>query len=1000
MGEKLIIGPINKGLKTDREPFVIDNDSFPQMINAYQWRGQVKRKRGTEQLNRLQKQVAIALVLNLNTGQDAILPNLPVVPGSINIVGSGDGTTFKDTNADGILIATGGTGVNGTVNYLTGDIHIPAGDGQTMNGIFSFFPNLPVMGLEDLNLNATQFPGTIAFDTSFSYNVPTTSPYTPYDITYYKNPGADAVNLPGYTPKATQTHFSWNGESYQQFWTTNYQGAFWATNGIQVPFRTTNIGMQYNAISGFTIVTNGNGTTVPAVANITIVGHGLVPGDFLFINEVNGISGINDQTGYVITVTDENTVVVEFPKATLGGAYTNGGIAQYLTNVSDAAVDTIRWYDGDPTNGTGLPSASTLGWVNFSPPLSFLNYSIAELPPRIYYLVGARMIVPFKDRLLFIGVVVQNSDAGSQIYLPDTVVYSQNGTPYYTASWTDPSTNYGINPTIPYNQILVPQNQTATPFSYFADNTGFGGFVSAGTSQPITTEGPNEDALILGFSGSQVRFIYTGNDIIPFQFYLINSELGSASTFSTVIMDQGVLTRGTRGFVMTNQTSAQRFDTEILPQAFQISQLNNGNERFCSQRDFIDEWIYFTYLTNQQDTNPNNVKTYIFPNQTLQYNYRDQSWGVFNETYTTYGQFRKQTGDTWLTIKQAWQDWNEPWDDGETTLFQPVVIAGNQQGFIMIRNQGTGEDYSLFIQSIAGSVITSPDHGLNNGDYIVINNALGNIGAQINGKIFQIFGATENTFVLNPGLNPGTYTGAGLIKRLYVPFIQSKQFPTAWELGRKTRIGVQQYLFEKTSFGKVQLLLYISQNGTNAFNNNSFVPQDETIYSTTLFTCPESTNLGLTPANTNLNLPTASLQKQIWHRINTSLIGDTVQFGITLSDAQMRQFMPTTITYPITTITQAYPAVLTSNNSLEAGQMIQISGVLGMTQINNLPTLNNAVYQVISATTTTVTLNVDTTTFSAYTSGGIITIMDMPNQETEIIFHAATLDLSPSSLLV
>ena len=58
-----------------------------------------------------------------------------------------------------------------------------------------------------------------------------------------------------------------------------------------------------------------------------------------------------------------------------------------------------------------------------------------------------------------------------------------------------------------------------------------------------------------------------------------------------------------------------------------------------------------------------------------------------------------------------------------------------------------------------------------------------------------------------------------------------------------------------------------------------------------LYTCPESTNLGLTPANINLQMVTAAnafQQQQIWHRMNTSLIGDTVQFGITLNDDQMR----------------------------------------------------------------------------------------------------------------
>jgi hypothetical protein len=60
------------------------------------------------------------------------------------------------------------------------------------------------------------------------------------------------------------------------------------------------------------------------------------------------------------------------------------------------------------------------------------------------------------------------------------------------------------------------------------------------------------------------------------------------------------------------------------------------------------------------------------------------------------------------------------------------------------------------------------------------------------------------------------------------------------------------------------------------------------IYRDILYTCPESTNLGLTSANVNLNLITASQQQQIWHRMNTSLIGDTVQIGFTMSDSQMR----------------------------------------------------------------------------------------------------------------
>ena len=35
MAEKIIVGPVNQGFRNNREPFVIDNDNFPILINAY-----------------------------------------------------------------------------------------------------------------------------------------------------------------------------------------------------------------------------------------------------------------------------------------------------------------------------------------------------------------------------------------------------------------------------------------------------------------------------------------------------------------------------------------------------------------------------------------------------------------------------------------------------------------------------------------------------------------------------------------------------------------------------------------------------------------------------------------------------------------------------------------------------------------------------------------------------------------------------------------------------
>lgn len=884
MGEKILIGPMERGLRNDRSAFTIDNESFPVLTNAYQWRGRVKRKRGTALLTRLQRFIGTT-----DGAGNFALPILPF-PIDTGIVSFTVGTdifvdpgTTADPGIQNLITNSLGTG---TLDRVNGDLTIT---GSLINTNVIYFPTLPVMGLEDVVLEVNQFPVTLAFDTTYSYNISVMDPYTAYDVSFYKNPTG---TFPGYVQKATWTPTTWNGQNYQQFWTVNYQGALFATNGIDIPFTGAHIGMQFQNVTFISAITPIGGPP-PTTVQVTILAHGLDVGDFLFFNEFDTtvFQGLNYQTGYVITRLNNNNVIVEFPNATItgpaGSTATTRGIAQYLTNRSDPTKDSLRWYDGDPTDGVSpLPSTSK-GWVNFAPPLSQQSFSIDDETAAVYYLVGARMILPFKDRLLFLGPVIQSS-TGNPLYLQDTIIYSQNGTAFYTCSYTnDPNAaiDTPTSPTITFNPILVPDNQTATAPAYFEDSTGFGGFVSAGVDQPLTTVSPNEDVLICGFDRLQTRLIYSGNDIVPFNFFLINSELGSSSTFSAINMDEGVITRGNRGFIITSQTDCKRIDLEIPDQVFEMILTNNGTERVCSQRDFINEWIYFTYLSNDDD------EDYVFPDQTLQFNYRDNTWAIFNESYTTYGQFRPASGLTWATVPfDSWNSWTDPWDAGQTILKQPEIIGGNQQGFVLRRAVGTNEGNSLTIQDIVGNTVTSPDHGLNEGDYIIISGALGTVGTQVNNKIFSVVTPTTDTFILDPAIVGGTYEGGGLIKRMYVPFFQTKQFPVAWEMARKIRLGPQQYLLTTTPDAQMTLLIFLGQNSASAYNQ-SF--NDGLIYSTILYTCPESTNLGLTPFNTNLQMladPQTGIspQSQIWHRVNTSLLGDTVQLGFTLSDTQMR----------------------------------------------------------------------------------------------------------------
>lgn len=995
MGEKIIVGPLNKGLRNDVTPFVIDNDSFPVLENAYQWRGRVKRKRGTFLIGRLTRYFNSTISsygsitsFNLAGGAGNLLSAFGlqadgnIIPGTVALRDNTAGNNYTD-NSLGVL--TGAPAGTGTINYATGAITIAGGASNTINTVsFRYYPDLPALGERDFIDTNAQFPKSIGFDQVYSYNVGTVAPYPIYDVSFYKNPPTGTYT--NYVQKTNITPTSWNGQNYQQFWTVNYQGAMWATNGVPVPFDSTNIGMQFKPIVAVTVT---SGTT----ASLQITGHGLVIGDFLFINEVSTTTGINFQTGYVTTVTDANNVVVTFPNATIATNGT-GGIAQYLTSRSSTTKDCIRWYDGDPTNGSSTTPVlnGRKGWVNFCPPLSQLAFPTGDLPRGQYYLVGAKLIMPFKGRLMFLGPVVQTS-GGSPIYLGDTVIFSQSGAAFYTASYTgDP-----LLPTTTFNPILVPTNQAAASSAWFEDSFGFGGYESAGTDQNINTVGSNQDVLLIGINTAQTKFVYTGNDIQPFQFFTVNTELGSSSTFSAINMDRGTMTIGTRGIIITTQVSSERLDLEIPDEIFQMNLNNNGLERICSQRDYVNEWCYFTYRPNYNST--------LFPSQTLQYNYRDQSWAIFKESFTSYGIFRETEGYTWATIGQrypTWASWNNPWNAGASTSLQPQVIGGNQQGFLLVRDEGTGEGFSLYIQSISGNVITSPDHGLNENDFVYIAGCIGTVSPTINGRIFQAQSVTNDTFFAASDENPplvisGTYLGGGLIKRLYRPFIQTKQFPVSWGMMRKTRLGVQQYLLSATDSAQITLLIFLSQNANDPRNAGGVIPDISTnnslIYSSVLFTCPEAENIGLTPANINLQMPGSAGQAQIWHRMNTSLIGDTVQIGFTLSDAQMYSYSETGNVLVITGATQANPCVLSCVNELTTPLLVRIENVGGMIE------LNDNTYRVISLSSTTVTIDVDASAFTAYTSGGTATELGIVNQFAEIELHSFILDVNPGPLL-
>ena len=118
--------------------------------------------------------------------------------------------------------------------------------------------------------------------------------------------------------------------------------------------------------------------------------------------------------------------------------------------------------------------------------------------------------------------------------------------------------------------------------------------------------------------------------------------------------------------------------------------------------------------------------------------------------------------------------------------------------------------------------------------------------------------------------------------------------------------------------------------------------------------------------------------EEIWSKIGLgadvkkTLVGDDLGFIYEMNSGYDDH------TSRISAISQASNAVVTVDAcGIQAGDEVVISNVEGMTEINNFDPSDKTVvnintYTVISATPTSITLNVDSSLFTAYTSGGTI----------------------------
>lgn len=239
------------GLVQSRQNFLLPNDAYPTLENAFVWRERIKRKQGAQLLGRLRRiltgQVSTS---NISAGGAGIFtfniftvyafpsgePNHELERGdsttiTITIAAPIAQTLTDSTGTGTMTIAPAGLITAATINYVTGDLTLTfsgaaGASGSTFTG--AYYPALPVMGVRSRELTGINAEQTIVFDQKYAYR--------------FSNGWQEF--LPGTTWNASGAGVT--GTDF--FWSTNYwvdkdnNKIFWANNGVgsSDPIRYTN----------------------------------------------------------------------------------------------------------------------------------------------------------------------------------------------------------------------------------------------------------------------------------------------------------------------------------------------------------------------------------------------------------------------------------------------------------------------------------------------------------------------------------------------------------------------------------------------------------------------------------------------------------------------------------------------------------------------------------------------------------------------------------------
>lgn len=217
---RFLIAPMYSGLTGDERSWLIPDDAFASLNNAYLFRGRVRKRFGGQLMNttvavpfaQLNSRLRIQIGTSNGSGNfTKTVPGTVFDPGQLFSIGTDIYTVYQLGTPANMLIS--GIATVATYNTSTGAVVI---NGAPINTAVYFYPATPVMGFITYQTALSATDPVYAFDTQFVYQ--------------YINGGWSYLSGSGTPPV-------WTGTDTNFFWGTTWQGA---TSNIRYLFVTNN----------------------------------------------------------------------------------------------------------------------------------------------------------------------------------------------------------------------------------------------------------------------------------------------------------------------------------------------------------------------------------------------------------------------------------------------------------------------------------------------------------------------------------------------------------------------------------------------------------------------------------------------------------------------------------------------------------------------------------------------------------------------------------------